>query len=359
MWVDLSTRRRRARQASPLHRCASTRSAPPRRPARCRGRACRPAPGRGHVARRARPPGTPPRPRAPRRARRRRSRAGRARGCSCRRRPPSAAAARAPRPPRRPPSRGSGAGSFVSRSRTSSIASIAPRPRTSPTAAKRSLPALHARADRRADRLRALDEAAPPRSRRARRCAAAMATGLPTYVPPIALSPGAFMSAARPITPESGSPPAIDFATRHQVRLDAEVLHREHRGRCGRSRSAPRRRPARCRARRRAAQALDELDRRDDEAALALHRLEDDRRHVLGGDARREGALELARAPSPRRGRGTGSGTARGRPRARTGRSRPCTGASSTSGSSPSASGRGSRRRRRSRPAGRWRRARS
>ena len=43
--------------------------------------------------------------------------------------------------------------------------------------------------------------------------AAACATGLPTYVPPIAESPGASMISAAPITPESGSPAAIDFAT--------------------------------------------------------------------------------------------------------------------------------------------------
>ena len=58
--------------------------------------------------------------------------------------------------------------------------------------------------------------------------AAACATGLPTYVPPMAESPGASMISALPITPESGSPAAIDFATRHQVGLDAVVLDREH-----------------------------------------------------------------------------------------------------------------------------------
>ena len=43
--------------------------------------------------------------------------------------------------------------------------------------------------------------------------AAACATGLPTYVPPIAESGGASMISARPITAESGNPAAIDFAT--------------------------------------------------------------------------------------------------------------------------------------------------
>ena len=41
-------------------------------------------------------------------------------------------------------------------------------------------------------------------------------------------SSGASMIAARPSTPEIGTPPAIDFATHDQVGLDAEVLHREH-----------------------------------------------------------------------------------------------------------------------------------
>ena len=49
-------------------------------------------------------------------------------------------------------------GSFDSRSWTSSIASIAPRPRTSPIAAKRSCQREHPRADRLADRRRARDQ---------------------------------------------------------------------------------------------------------------------------------------------------------------------------------------------------------
>ena len=40
------------------------------------------------------------------------------------------------------------------------------------------------------------------------------------------------------------------------------------------------------------AQPAHELARRDDEAALALHRLDHDRRDVLGGDLRDERALE-------------------------------------------------------------------
>ena len=40
------------------------------------------------------------------------------------------------------------------------------------------------------------------------------------------------------------------------------------------------------------AQPAHELLGRDDEAALALHGLDDDRRDLLGGDLREEGALE-------------------------------------------------------------------
>ena len=40
------------------------------------------------------------------------------------------------------------------------------------------------------------------------------------------------------------------------------------------------------------ADAGQELRRADDEAALSLNRLDDDRRHLLGGDMGDEGALE-------------------------------------------------------------------
>ena len=43
--------------------------------------------------------------------------------------------------------------------------------------------------------------------------AAACATGFPMYVPPIAPACASSMISARPITPESGRPAAIDFAT--------------------------------------------------------------------------------------------------------------------------------------------------
>ena len=100
------------------------------------------------------------------------------------------------------------------------------------------------------------------------------------------------MIAARPITPESGSPPAIDFATIIEVRLDVEVLHREH------PTGPPEAGLHLVRDEDDAvlvadpAQALDELGRRRDEAALALLRLEDDRGDVLRRDVGHEQPLE-------------------------------------------------------------------
>ena len=100
------------------------------------------------------------------------------------------------------------------------------------------------------------------------------------------------MIAARPTTPESGSPPAIDFATIIEVRLDAEVLHREHppgTTEAGLHLVRDQHDPVVVAD---APQALDELRWRGQEAALALLRLEDDRGDVLGRDVRREHPLE-------------------------------------------------------------------
>ena len=106
----------------------------------------------------------------------------------------------------------SGAGSFVAGSVTSSIASIAPRPRTSPICGQR---ACHC-----SMRARIVFPTVTPRATRSSSSktsstasAAASATGLPMYVPPMAPRWAPSMISARPITPESGIPPAIDFAT--------------------------------------------------------------------------------------------------------------------------------------------------
>ena len=112
----------------------------------------------------------------------------------------------------------------------------------------------------------------------------------------------------------------------HQVRLDAVVLDREHPAGAAEAglNLVDDQHDAVLVAD--AANARHELRRADDEAAFALHRLDDDRRHLLGGHLGHECALERSRAPRPRPGRGSRSRTERGRPRARTGQGRPCTG---------------------------------
>ena len=142
------------------------------------------------------------------------------------------------------------------------------------------LPGEHARADRLAEPRRALDEALlvdhvehGERRRLRDRVADVGAAD--------AARTGASMISARPSTPESGRPIGDRLRDADQVGLDAEVLAWRRSGRCGRSPSAPRRRRARCRAGRRCARRpCDELGRRDDEAALALHGLEHDRGDV-------------------------------------------------------------------------------
>ena len=226
---------------------------------------------------------------------------------------------------------------------TSSIASIAPSPRTSPIAVPALLPARAcARGSSRRSRRRAR-RGPPPRTRRARRAPPPARPGCRRRCRRSPSRPGASMISALAEHARERQPGGDRLRDRDQVGLDAVVLDRRTSGRCGRSRSAPRRRRARSRARRRCRRTpCDELRRRDDEAALALHRLDHDRGDVLGGDLRHERALERRERVGRARARGTRSGTARGRPRARTGRGPPCTGASSRSASARAASGRGS-----------------
>ena len=150
------------------------------------------------------------------------------------------------------------------------------------------------------------------------------------------------MISARPITPESGRPAAIDFAT---------VIRSGSTPKCSIANILPgaaeaglhlvgdEHDPVSVADR---AQPFHERARRGDEAALALQRLDHDRGDVLRRDVRLEQPLERARAPRRRSARGTRPGTARGRPRARTARAPPCTGASSRSSSSTAACARGS-----------------
>ena len=120
-------------------------------------------------------------------------------------------------------------------------------------------------------------------------------------VPPIAPECGSSMIAARPITPESGRPPAIDFATIIEIRLDVEVLHREH------PPGAPE--PGLHLVRDEddpvlvadPAQTLDELRRRRQEPALALLRLEHDRGDVIAPRRESRTSARARRARSSRR----------------------------------------------------------
>ena len=92
------------------------------------------------------------------------------------------------------------------------------------------------------------------------------------------------MISALPITPESGRPAAIDFATVIRSGSTLVVLDREHLSGAAEAGlhlvddeddavvvADP-------------AHALEELRRRDDEAAFALDGLDHDRRDRLGGD---------------------------------------------------------------------------
>ena len=88
-------------------------------------------------------------------------------------------------------------------------------------------------------------------------------------------------------------PAAIDLAIVDQVGLDAEVLHGEHLARAaeaGLHFVGDHDDPVRVAD---LAETLDELLRGDDEAALALHGLEHDRRHLLGCHARLERPVQL------------------------------------------------------------------
>ena len=186
--------------------------------------------------------------------------------------------------------------------------------------------------------------------------AAACATGLPTYVPPTPPVAGRVHDLRLAEHAREREPVAIDFAT---------VIRSGSTPKCSIAKNRPVRAKPLCTSSQTrtipcssqiARSPCDELLGRGDEAALALHRLEDDRGDVLGGDERRERASSAA---APRGIAAVLVGTARGRPRARTARAPPCTGASSTSARARATSGRGTRLRSRSPRCGRCRRART
>ena len=100
------------------------------------------------------------------------------------------------------------------------------------------------------------------------------------------------MISALPITPESGRPAAIDFATVIRSGSTPVVLDREDPAgapEAGLDLVDDEDDPVLVAD---PAHALAELGRRDDEAAFALYRLDHDRGDVLGGDLRDERALE-------------------------------------------------------------------
>src|SRR5690349_2015576 len=94
---------------------------------------------------------------------------------------------------------------------TSSTASIAPRPRTSPIRRSRSA-SVRSRGSTTDSIARAFSTSPSSWIARIEASAAAHAIGLPPNVPPTPPACGAFMISARPVTPANGSPPAMPFA---------------------------------------------------------------------------------------------------------------------------------------------------
>ena len=100
------------------------------------------------------------------------------------------------------------------------------------------------------------------------------------------------MISALPITPESGRPAGDRLRDGHQVGLDPVVLDREHppgAAEAGLHLVDDHDDPVLVAE---PADAGHEVPRRDDEPAFALHRLDHDRRDLLGGDLRDQRALE-------------------------------------------------------------------
>ena len=185
----------------------------------------------------------------------------------------------------------SGAGSFVAGSRTSSIASIAPRPRTSPIRVPACLPSEHPRAERVAEDLGTRDELLlgedvedGARGREGDR------------VPYEGPADRARMRVVHDLGPSDHARERQAAGDRlrddHDVWLDVEVLHREHPGRPPEARLHLVRDQDDAALVADPAQPLDELGRRRDEPALSLLRLEHDRGDVLRRHVSDEEPLE-------------------------------------------------------------------
>ncbi len=178
-------------------------------------------------------------------------------------------------------SRSSLARTLVPRSLTSSTPIIRPLPRTSPI--RRCLPISSRKRPSRCSPTVAAFATRPPSSSLIVADAAAQATGLPPKV--LACAPGVQSMTLGAGRGDAERQPGGDaLGNRDDVRLQPEVLRGEHLA------GAPHARlhfvddqqdavlPGQL------AQALVELDRRDDVAAFALDRLDDDRRHFVRRD---------------------------------------------------------------------------
>ena len=179
--------------------------------------------------------------------------------------------------------------SLVCRSRTSSMPIIRPRPRTSPMSGCLSISACSAGHHVRADDLGVLHQAVAqqPDRRQRRRARDGVAAERARVRPG-----GHDMTSDRRGRDAERQPRRDPLRHRHDVGLDAGVLDREHPARCGPCPTALRPTISRMPCwRRELAQPLQERVRRDDVAALALDRLDDDRRHFV---RRRRGARTAA-----------------------------------------------------------------
>ena len=223
---------------------------------------------------------------------------------------------RARTPRRRPPVARSGVRS------ANSNASIEPRPRTSPMSGLRAAMSLEARAQRLAE-LACAARGTPARSRcRGRRAPRRTRAGCRRTCRRARRAGRRPSPRRRPVTPASGSPPPIDFPK--------TVMSGSTPAYCSIAHIVPVRPTPDCTSSFdvedpvRAAELLQPrriVRRHRDEAALALHRLEDDAGDRRRVDVRLEEMLERRDRSRRRRCRGTGTAPARGRPRARTGRS--------------------------------------
>ncbi len=164
---------------------------------------------------------------------------------------------------------------MLSRSATSSRASIGPSPRTSPTLSTRdAISSRRVRSRRPSSSERARNSSPATSSRTA--IPAAQATGFPPNVPPSPPASGASMTSARPVTAASGRPPPSDLPETSRSGSHAVVLDRPDRPGAADSGLHLVVDVEDAVLVAELLQAPGEVGRHDDEPALALHGLEDD-----------------------------------------------------------------------------------